>query len=119
MHTLRTATHLPRLLLAWFVCALFMAGLSPIVHPKAMQIICSADGGLKLMALEEGGQADLQASHTLDCALCLPAMVPPPPTVVVMTEAQPLAHALKPAVQAHIAALVGAPLPPRGPPSLA
>ena len=32
---------------------------------------------------------------------------------------QPLAHALKPLVAAHIAALVGAPLPPRGPPSLA
>lgn len=119
MHTLRTATHLPRLLLAWFVCALLMAGLSPIVHPQALQIVCSADGGLKLLTLEEGGQADLTSNHTLDCALCLPAMVPPPPPVIVMAEVQPLAHALRPAVQAHIAALTGAPLPPRGPPSFA
>jgi len=46
-------------------------------------------------------------------------MLAPVPRSVTAPMPQPLAHALLPAVAAHIAALVGAPLPPRGPPAQA
>jgi hypothetical protein len=85
-----------------------------------MQLVCSADGGVKLLATsDDGGPASPQSTHGVDCALCLPAMVPPPQPVLALNVPQPLGHALKPEVQAHIAALVGAPLPPRGPPAFA
>jgi len=50
--------------------------------------------------------------------MCLAATLPPAPYRAPCAAPQPLAHALQPSVAAHIAALVGAPLPPRGPPSL-
>jgi hypothetical protein len=44
--------------------------------------------------------------------------LPPAPQRTPSAAPQPLARALQSLVAAHIAALVGAPLPPRGPPSL-
>ncbi len=117
MHALRTSSTLARLILAWFVLMLGVAGASPLVHPKTMQVVCSAGGSVKVVFTEDG-QPVQAGQHTLDCSLCLPAGVPAPSASVTLEMPQPLAHALKPLVSAHIAALVGAPLPPRGPPVL-
>ena len=118
MHALRTSLVLARLTLAWFVLTLGVAGASPFVHPKAMEIVCSADGGMKIVVLNDDGQAAEASQHTLDCSLCLAPSLPIPQSHASLPMPQPLAHALKPVVAARIAALVGAPLPPRGPPSL-
>ncbi|XAH23776.1 DUF2946 family protein [Xylophilus sp. GW821-FHT01B05] len=116
MHVLRTSSLLARLVLLWFACVLGVAAASPIVHPQAMELACSASGNLKLVVMGDDGQAMEAGQHSLDCALCLAAHVPPPRTHTPPVLPQPLAHALLPTVAAHIAALVGAPLPPRGPP---
>ena len=118
MHLLRTSPMLARLVLAWFVSVLVAAGASPIVHPVTMDVVCSAGGVMKVVFTEDGQPAET-GRHTLDCPLCLPGAVPAPAVRVVPDAPQALAHALKPIVAAHIAALVGAPLPPRGPPRAA
>lgn len=116
MHALRTSSLLARLVLAWFVLAMGVAGASPLVHPQALEIVCAAGGSMKVIVVGDDGQALEASPHTLDCSLCLAATVPPPEAHTALVLPQPLAHALKPEVAAHIAALVGAPLPARGPP---
>lgn len=117
MSILRTRTFLVRLMLAWFVCALGVAGASPMVKPKTMDIVCSATGGVHLVVVGDDGQADAAGHHTLDCSLCLNATTPPSAQWPAGDGPQPLAQAPRPAVTTHTAALVGAPLPPRGPPA--
>lgn len=119
MHALRTSSMLARLILAWFVLMLGVAAASPFVHSKTMEVVCSAGGGVKIVYTDADGEPVQASQHTLDCSLCLPAGAPVPMVSVALDMPQPLAHALKPLFAAHIAALVGAPLPPRGPPSLA
>ncbi|MFT4193999.1 MAG: hypothetical protein QM614_05085, partial [Ottowia sp.] len=71
-----------RLALAWFALALGAAAASPLVQPRAMQLVCSASGAVKLLV--DTGDGLAEAGHaTLDCALCLLADAPPacPPAV--------------------------------------
>lgn len=118
MHALRTSTTLARLVLACFWLTLGVAMASPLIAPRAMEMVCSDGGTMKLVVVDHEQDASATGQHLLDCALCLPAFLPTqiPPTQV--RQPQPLAFALTPIEQARIAALVGAPLPPRGPPAL-
>ena len=120
MHRVRTSTLLARLALAWFVMTLCVAGASPVVHPVAMEIVCSAGGSVKVVVVtaDDGGAVEV-GQHTLDCPLCFAATLPLAQTDGLPDKPQPLARALQPIPAAHIAALVGAPLPARGPPARA
>ncbi len=114
MHPLRTSSALLRLVLACYLMVLGIAGASPVVHPPRMEMVCSADGTMKMVAVDhEAGQ------HTLDCSLCLAASLPLPESHSPVQMRQPLAHALTPVVAAHIAGRSGARFPPRGPPAFA
>jgi hypothetical protein len=118
MHVLRTSSIFARLVLAWFVLTLGVAGASPIVHPQMMPI-CSADGGVRFIAIGDDGQPVNVSQHTLDCSLCFAATVPLPAVPSLPATPQPLTHTLAQAASTHVVvAPVGAPLPPRGPPSL-
>lgn len=123
MQALRTSSMLARLILAWFMLTVGAAIASPIVHPQAMELVCSTGGGgAKLVAVGSSAEDPAAAPsghHALDCPLCLHFSAPPPQAQPVpMVHPQPLAHALRPAVAATLAALSGAPLPPRGPPAV-
>ena len=117
MHALRTSSLLARLILAWFVLTVGAAIASPIVHPQALQVVCTTGSSVKLVVVGEDGGATELGQHTLDCAMCLGASAPPPPAQQHAQRHEPLAHALTPPVAATIAAIVGAPLPARGPPT--
>jgi hypothetical protein len=117
MHTLQTTKTLARLVLAWFVLMLGIAIASPIVAPKTMEMVCSDGGPMKLIVVDQSGDVTAAGQHTLDCAMCLPASLTAPVAGQIAPQLQPLAYALNPVEKARIAALVGAPLPPRGPPS--
>ena len=117
MHALRTSLQLSRLVLAWFVLTLGVAVLSPMVYPQAMELVCSSGGATQLVLVGNDGQAAPAGHQTLDCSACFAATLPPWPVRAEMPRPQPLAHAVQPTTAAHIAALVGAPLPPRGPPA--
>ncbi|GAB2481097.1 hypothetical protein GCM10027082_34930 [Comamonas humi] len=109
-----------RLVLAWFLLTLGIAVAAPIVHPhpQIMDVVCTANGDMQVVVLDDADQAAPGPHHSLDCPLCLAVTPPPCAPVVQATQPQPLGLALHPVVSARIAALVGAPLPPRGPPAL-
>lgn len=117
MHALRTSSTLIRLILVWFALTLGAAMASPLVAPKAFEMICTSGGSIQLIELDANGNATEAGPHTLDCAMCLPASLPIPQSTSSLPQPQPLAHALTILEVARIATLTGAPLPPRGPPA--
>jgi hypothetical protein len=118
MSFLRRAHLLSRLVLLWFVLSLGVAVASPIVHPQAMELVCSSAGAVKMVVQTDDGGHEVSASH-LDCPLCLLSPAPPPAAVQAkLPLIQPLGRAVQPIPAARIAAATAAPLPARGPPSL-
>jgi hypothetical protein len=114
MQPLRQARFLARLVLAWFVLAMGVAIASPVVQPKATQLVCSG-GTMKLLVHGDGDEP--ATSHTLDCPLCATPAAPPP--VIAATGVQVgLSYIAQPVPAARLAARTAAPLPARGPPSL-
>ena len=75
MNRLRRAAHLARFVLAWFVLSVGVAVAAPLVHPNGLQLVCGG-GAVKLVPQDDDGTGGAQL--TLDCALCAPAVVPPP-----------------------------------------
>lgn len=116
MQLLRSSTLIARLVLAWFALTLGVAVASPIVHPQALELVCSASGSMKLVAVGDEAPGVQASSHSLDCSLCLPAALPAQAAIARSLPPAPAANAQHPFASAHIAALAGAPLPPRGPP---
>jgi hypothetical protein len=115
LQSLRLAHRLARLVLVWFVLSLGVAVASPIVHPQAMELICSGSGAIKLLVKTDDGVKEA-AGHTLDCPLCAVSGTPPPIAHSLALPVPPLSHVLRPIPAAHIAWLTAAPLPARGPP---
>jgi hypothetical protein len=118
MNAMRTSRTLIRLVLAWFVLSMGVAVASPMVHPKLVEIICAPGGSVKMMVMNDDGTWVETGKHSMDCSLCLPVALPPSAASFSLDLDLPLARALQPMVAAHIAALVGAPMPPRGPPRI-
>ena len=116
MYSLRPTRRIAGLVLAWFVVFVAAAGIAPWMQAQPMQDVCSASGVPH--AGKDGSAADRHAGHAMECALCTGVSGPPLELAVLPEPPQPLAHALRPVVAATIAALAGAPLPARGPPSL-
>lgn len=122
MHLLRTSSMLARLILAWFVLTMGAAIASPLVHPQAMELVCTTGSTAKLVDVGDVGDVGPagtpSAHHALDCPLCLHLGAPPRQVQpLAAVHPQPLAHALRPIMAPALAALAGAPLPPRGPPA--
>lgn len=108
---------LARLALAWFALVLGVAGASPLVQPRPMQLVCGADGGVRLLVEAGSGLADTGRLHQLDCALCLPAHAPAPGTSHVASPALACgSRADWTVVEARFRSAARAPLPARGPP---
>lgn len=121
MHALR---HTPRLLglvgrwvLLWFAMSLGVAVASPIVHPQAMELVCSSVGSVKVVIHTEDGAQEMGASH-MDCPLCVLTGAPPPALAIVSFDLPlPLGRVVQPIPAARHAAATAAPLPARGPPT--
>jgi hypothetical protein len=106
-----------RWVLLCFAMSLAVAVASPIVHPQAVELVCSTAGAVKIIVQTEDGAQELGAGH-MDCPLCVLAGAPPPIPFFALPVQLPLAHAVQPIPSAHIAAATAAPLPARGPPVL-
>ncbi len=117
MLLLRTSSTLIRLVLLWCALTLGVAAASPLVAPKTVELVCSDGGAMRLVLVDKNGDAVDTNHHALECSGCLPVVLSAPVTGLQMTKLQPLAYALSSMEEARIASLVGAPLPPRGPPS--
>jgi len=117
MTALRRAHQLSRLVLLWFVLSLGVAIAAPVLHPQAMELVCSSAGAIKVIVKSADGARELGAGHT-DCPLCAITGAPPPvPVVASFALPQPLGRVLQSIPAARLAAATAAPLPARGPPS--
>ena len=118
MQTLRHAQQLARLVLVWFMCALGVAVAPPMVHPQALELVCSSGGAVRLLVKTDNGVQEMGA-HSLDCPLCLVGGAPPQQAAPMpAAPVQPLAYVLRSIPAARLAARTAAPLPARGPPTL-
>ena len=109
---------LASLVLAWFALLLAAGVAAPVVHPQALELVCHASGLPKLIVAGADGDAvDVTPGHhSLDCPLCLAAMLP-------ASFGTPWGRTSLPAVErplrayaSWISALRAAALPARGPP---
>jgi hypothetical protein len=116
MQFLRKSHLIARFALVWFALFVCVAAASPVINPQSMELICSGSGVMKLVIQNNDGASEASA-HTQDCFLCGVVGAPPPVGKTLPALAQPLSFALKAIPQARIAALTGAPLPARGPPT--
>jgi len=64
MHSLRQAKFVARLLLVWFVFSIGIASASPLVSPKAMELVCSSGGVMKLVS-SDNNNADVLACFVI------------------------------------------------------
>ncbi len=106
----------------WIVLSLVLcmgaAIASPLIRPKSMALVCTGAGAnaVMLVVVDAEGDPDNLLAMTLDCADCLPAVLPPPDisvrtiekpvqgrTAVAKSLPEPDAHCLSP--------------PSRGPPT--
>ena len=115
LQTLRRTTSLARWVLLGCMLSLGVAIASPIVNPKATQLICSASGGMKIIVTTADGSSEV-ASQSMDCPLCVSIIAPPPVLKSGFESVLPLSYALQPIPAAILAQRTAAPLPARGPP---
>jgi hypothetical protein len=106
-----------RFVLVWFVLSVGVAMASPLVAPKAMDLVCTTGGVMKIVSPEDADD-NSSSVHTMDCALCMAVDIPPSPIPSQFIKPSSLSHALHPIAAAHIAAVTAPPLPSRGPPTL-
>ena len=62
--------------MAWFAMAMFAAVASPLLHPQAMEIVCSGSGAIRLVVKTTDGLVAVHAAG-MDCPLCLVVDAPP------------------------------------------
>jgi hypothetical protein len=117
MHELRQAKIIARFMLVWFVFSMGLAAASPVVSPKAMELVCTTGGAMKLVPSADDNPDNQH--HTMpDCAMCMLAALPSARLGTTFDKPSDLSHALHPIAAAHIASATAPPLPSRGPPAL-
>jgi hypothetical protein len=77
MQTLRNARLIARLVLVWFALSLGVAMASPLVAPKASELVCSG-ASVKLIVQGADGEMAEMGHSALDCPLCAVMNAPPP-----------------------------------------
>ena len=92
-----------RWVLLWFALSLGVAIASPVVHPQAVELVCSSAGAVKAIVHTDDGAQELGMGH-MDCPLCVLAGAPPVTPTVELPVLMPLSHAVRPVPAAHIAA---------------
>ncbi|MBE2262329.1 MAG: hypothetical protein IAE92_06285 [Burkholderiaceae bacterium] len=117
MQKLCNARLIARLVLVWFALSLGVAIASPLVAPKASQLVCSGVSVKLVVENADGAMAEMGHS-ALDCPLCAVTSAPPPLADLAVEPPHPLSHALSPIVAARIAERISAPWQARAPPTL-
>lgn len=101
-------------MLAWYALFVGVSIASPLIEPTTVQMVCSM--GKKVVVVDSEGAAT-QDAPGLDCPLCAPFAPTSPAWAPSFARPDALAHALGPAVAAHLAWVTRSPLPARGPPA--
>lgn len=117
MQALRRARVLSRLVLVWFALAVGAAAASPIVSPRAMELVCTSSGAMKLVIKADAGSAQV-SSGLPDCPVCLIAAAPPPVVPGLVASAPSAAHSTLGLSGVPHGLPSAAPPPGRGPPPI-
>jgi hypothetical protein len=117
MHALRNAHRLTRWVMLWFALTLGVAMASPWVSPRTMELVCTTGGVMKMVVLNDQGEAVTSLHSGLDCPLCLGLALPPEQQHSTLPQASPQGRALQPITARHVRLAMAGPLPPRGPPA--
>ena len=107
-----------RLVLAWFALTLGAAVASPLVTPRATQIVCSG-ASVKVVIQGAGGDVTVIGHTALECPLCAVMNAPPPVAHAAVQPRHALSHVLLPRKTARLAAGIAAPWQARAPPDAA
>ena len=118
LQSLRNAHRLTRFVLVWFALFVGAALASPLVKPEAVQLVCSAIGGVKLVQADATGEevSGAELRTALDCPACLPLIAPPAAEVLAPLPAGNLSHVLQTLPAAQLASLLVQPWQARAPP---
>ncbi|MES2787702.1 MAG: DUF2946 family protein [Pseudomonadota bacterium] len=116
LQSLRRASFLARLVLAWFALSIGVAVASPLVKPHRMELVCSASGIVKLVTSSDEDSPSA-SSHTFECPLCLVAGAPPHAACAQSFAQENISQPLPANNFARFSKAAAAPLPARGPPS--
>ncbi len=120
MNMSRISRQLVCFVLFLYVATLGVAMAAPFMQPQAVDLVCTSTG-YKMVGQQDSAKSDGAAGavHLLDCALCLASGIAP--LFSTRAAAPPehlLSYVLRPLPAARLVAIVCAPLPARGPPSL-
>ena len=115
MKTLRSTTRLRWCVLAWLAFCLGAAVASPLFKPKAMDLVCSSAGGVKLVVNTDEGTVKHSAMG-VDCPLCLLEATPPERPNTRLSTLLPLARQPLPLSCVPAVVATAAPPPARAPP---
>jgi hypothetical protein len=115
MKTLRSTIRLRWYVLAWLAFCLGVAVASPLVQPKAMNLVCSSASGIKLVVSTDEGSVKL-GSMGVDCPLCLLEATPPELPNTRLSTLLPLARQPLPLSCVPVVVATAAPPPARAPP---
>lgn len=123
MIALRLSRQMIRTVLMLYMLSIGVAMASPLIHPQAMQLVCSGSGFklIKVSEISSGVPDNSRQSvpHLLDCPMCLAVSLPPSlPTMDAVAPSHALSYVQQAIPAARLASLVSAPLPARGPPAL-
>ena len=122
MPRMRSFPLISRLVLAWFLCVVGMAGAAPLIHPQSLELVCGASGAVKLVVVGQAGDDDNASRpqaldpHGLDCSLCLQLQAPPPQVHPTVAPPAAIHHRVPVLALVHWPQWDGAVLPARGPP---
>jgi hypothetical protein len=100
-----------------FGLSLGVAMASPMILGTSFELVCSSTGPAHVLVKVDGDVHEM-GDGQMDCPLCLPGGAPPPAVPMLQPAAmtQPLGRIMAAIPAARLAAMVSAPLPPRGPP---
>lgn len=115
LQTLRNARWLTRLVLVGFALFVGAATASALVKPPGSQMVCTTMGGMQLVSDVPDGQDHLPPVG-MDCPLCAPLLVPPPPLATGLLHPGAEVGGFHRLPAGSITPSTRAPLPPRGPP---
>ncbi|GDX56159.1 hypothetical protein LBMAG30_03220 [Comamonadaceae bacterium] len=117
LQSLRKASWIGRLILAWLLLATAAALASPLVKPPTIGMICSSSGSSAVVLSSDSGD-QAPAGLTLDCPLCTSLCAPPPATRQTAAALPASTRLACPLSTPRATASCAAALPARGPPDL-
>lgn len=112
----RDARLIARWVLLWLALSLGAAMASPLVNPRAMEMVCSSAGIMTMVVQSDDGTIE-QVGLSLDCPLCIHLGAPPPTLPWGAEPPFELAFSLLPREVARIASLLRGPWQARAPPA--